>query len=137
MSLKTPESSRQDGCSNKDSKKEEKEEEKKEKPQRGTRLHPDWKLPRSWGDWALAECVVTEQQVRREADNFRDFWISKPGASACKLDWFATWRGWIRRTYADKSASPSLPRQSAHKAKGSVMQDAIQELLSEQGHGQD
>jgi hypothetical protein len=27
---------------------------------------------------------------------FRDYWIAKPGKDGTKLDWFATWRNWIR-----------------------------------------
>lgn len=71
-------------------------------PKRGTRLTADWVLPKSWGEWALASCVITEAQIRREAENFRDFWIAKPGAGGVKLDWPATWRNWIRRNYRDK-----------------------------------
>lgn len=27
---------------------------------------------------------------------FRDYWIAKAGTAATKLDWFATWRNWVR-----------------------------------------
>ncbi len=45
------------------------------------------------------------------ADTFRDFWISKSGATAIKLDWQATWRNWVRnekRGYF-KGGKPSRP----------------------------
>jgi uncharacterized protein YdaU (DUF1376 family) len=29
-------------------------------------------------------------------DGFRDYWVSVAGAKGIKLDWFATWRNWIR-----------------------------------------
>lgn len=104
-----PESARQDGCSTIDTKKEDKEEEKKkEKQPRGTRLSPEWRLPKSWGEWALAECVITEQQVRREAKNFLDYWTALPGAKATKVNWQGTWRNWIRRTYPDREETISL-----------------------------
>lgn len=63
---------------------------------RGTRLSPDWKLPKSWGDWALASFIVRADDVRIEAAKFLDFWTSKSGANATKIDWQATWRNWMR-----------------------------------------
>lgn len=29
---------------------------------------------------------------------FRDYWISVPGQRGVKLDWFATWRNWVRNS---------------------------------------
>ena len=64
---------------------------------RGTRLPQDWVLPKHWGEWALAEFKTwTPGVVRIEADKFRDFWTSKVGREAAKLDWHATWRNWCR-----------------------------------------
>lgn len=62
---------------------------------RATRLSVDWVLPKAWGQWAL-EQDHSEAQIRTEADKFRDFWISKSGKDAAKLDWEATWRNWMR-----------------------------------------
>jgi hypothetical protein len=36
-------------------------------------------------------------EIDSQAAQFRDYWIAKPGAQACKLDWEATWRNWCRR----------------------------------------
>jgi hypothetical protein len=75
---------------------------------RGTRLSPDWELPNDWLQWTRLNFVhADEAMVRAEADQFRDFWISKTGASATKLDWLATWRNWCRnsRTLA-RAANP-------------------------------
>jgi hypothetical protein len=36
------------------------------------------------------------EQIDDQAARFRDYWIAKPGAQACKLDWEATWRNWCR-----------------------------------------
>jgi uncharacterized protein YdaU (DUF1376 family) len=66
--------------------------------QRATRLPKDWRLPKSWGVWALQENpALTETSVRKIADEFRDYWIAKSGPNATKLDWEATWRNWIRK----------------------------------------
>jgi hypothetical protein len=67
--------------------------------QRATRLAPDWKLPKAWGEWALAEFKEagwTAEYVRKVADKFRDHWISVPGRAGVKLKWDATWRNWCR-----------------------------------------
>lgn len=64
---------------------------------RGSRLPTDWKLPRSWGQWALAEFTVDAQTVRVTSQSFRDYWCAKTGSQASKLDWEATWRNWCRK----------------------------------------
>lgn len=63
---------------------------------RGKRLPSDWVLPRSWGEWALEHYEATADDIRTEAAGFADYWKSRAGAQACKLDWSATWRNWIR-----------------------------------------
>ncbi len=89
---------------------------------RGTRLGEDWQLPRSWGDWALAEFPGwTADKVRVQADSFRDFWVAKTGKDATKLDWQATWRNWCRspiaqRAAATGSAGKSFREQDADQA---------------------
>lgn len=65
---------------------------------RGSRLSPDWQLPKSWGDWALQQRTDwTPEAVRKVAETFRDHWVAKAGANATKLDWEATWRNWVRK----------------------------------------
>ncbi len=65
---------------------------------RGTRLDPDWQLPDDWRQWARTIFPAsTDASVSEQAAIFRDYWISKPGAQACKLDWEATWRNWCRK----------------------------------------
>lgn len=64
-------------------------------PKKGTRLSPDW-MP-SEADQSFALKTMTLEGFRHEADQFRDYWISKPGAAGVKLDWPATWRTWVRR----------------------------------------
>lgn len=63
----------------------------------GSRLDTNWQLPRQLGEWALGE-GLTEQQIRLEADKFRDHWIAQAGAKGRKADWPATWRNWIRNS---------------------------------------
>lgn len=70
-----------------------------EKAKRGTRLPQDWKLPKSWGEWALATFRVSEAQVRSEAERFKNHWLAKAGKDATKIDWQATWRNWCSSDY--------------------------------------
>lgn len=72
---------------------------------RGTRLASDWALPISWGEFALSE-GMPDSHVRRTAASFKDYWIARPGAGGIKLDWFATWRNWIRKECEDKGYKP-------------------------------
>jgi len=64
---------------------------------RGSRLDAGWELPKSWGDWALAEFPDwTPDTARLEAAKFADYWHAKAGKDGAKLDWLATWRNWCR-----------------------------------------
>jgi len=67
---------------------------------RATRIPKNWVLPKSLGQWAV-EQGVPEATVRFEADRFKDYWTSKSGKDASKLDWDATWRNWIRKWMDD------------------------------------
>lgn len=73
---------------------------------KGSRLPSDWVLPKTLGEWAV-ENGLTRDEVRREADTFKDYWIGVPGQKGVKLDWAATWRNWIRKRIKDD------PRRSA------------------------
>lgn len=61
----------------------------------GSRLSDDW-----WIDDCLVSFGVKEglniKQIEREADKFKDYWQSKSGASATKIDWSKTFKNWIR-----------------------------------------
>lgn len=71
-------------------------------PKRKTRLPDNWFLPKEWGDWALLERQdLTVEDIRLEANQFRDYWLSKGETHA---DWYATWRTWVRRIKRTVSA---------------------------------
>ncbi len=77
---------------------------------RATRLPENWVLPASWGEWAVKQ-GYSEAHIRLEADKFRDFWCSKSGKDATKVDWFATWRNWMRnsRNSTQRGHAPPEP----------------------------
>lgn len=60
---------------------------------RGTRLAPDWVLPRSWGQEVMA-MGLTEKEVRVEAEKFKNYWHSLAGTKGIKLDWKRTFANW-------------------------------------------
>lgn len=62
---------------------------------RGNRLSQDWFLPKEWGEWAIGEGWPAEV-IRTESEKFKDYWHSVAGSKGVKLDWFATWRNWMR-----------------------------------------
>ena len=62
---------------------------------RATRLPDDWFLPRTWGEWALQNFTVSAEQVRLEAERFKNYWLAKGGAQGAKLDWYRTWQNWV------------------------------------------
>lgn len=63
---------------------------------RASRLPADWEAPVEWLEWASEQRRWEPAAAREEADNFRDFWQSKPGAAGTKLDWRKTWQVWVR-----------------------------------------
>lgn len=87
---------------------------------RGSRLSADWSLPKTWGEWAVQEFSDwTPERVRRVADQFRDYWISKAGKDAMKTDWQATWRNWVRRE-AEKGKPAFVAAASVGQFKGAL-----------------
>jgi hypothetical protein len=72
----------------------------------GSRLASDWYLPEDWLTEAKAiRSDLSTEQIRRESESFKDYWVGKAGKDAAKLDWQATWRNWIRRS-STQAAKP-------------------------------
>lgn len=64
-------------------------------------------LPIDFENFAKAN-GLHESEVFRTWDTFRDYWVAQPGSKGTKLDWFATWRNWVRRVVNDRRPQ-SLP----------------------------
>lgn len=84
-------------------------------------------------------------------EGFRDYWLAVPGSKGCKLDWFATWRNWVRnekpqRRYSTSWQSPPVPpprkprAQIGYDEQGNIIKFIIQDdgsrklLHSEDGY---
>ncbi len=70
---------------------------KRSKADRGCRLPEDFEPDY---DFAI-EAGLPSERVKVEIAKFRDYWRSKAGANATKIDWQATWRNWIRKAVDD------------------------------------
>ncbi len=64
---------------------------------RGCRLPEDFEPDY---DFAIEEGLPPER-VKVEIAKFQDYWRSKAGANATKIDWQATWRNWVRKAIED------------------------------------
>lgn len=75
----------------------------------GTRLPDDYALTDGMRAWAGQN--APHVAADREFEQFRDYWQAKAGKDACKRDWLATWRRWMR-TAEDRQGprSRSSPR---------------------------
>ena len=93
----------------------------KVKTQRGSRLPTDFLFPKEWADFCHQE--RPDLNIQKTFDSFKDYWVAKPGAGGVKLDWYATWRNWVRsqsapKTFANKFdvahvTTPTPPNQDA------------------------
>lgn len=78
-----------------------------DQPKRAKRLAADWTLPAEYLAWALSDRPeFNEALVAREAEKFADHWHAASGKSAAKLDWFATWRNWVRNARLPNNVRP-------------------------------
>jgi uncharacterized protein YdaU (DUF1376 family) len=72
------------------------------KTQRGTRLPAGFQLPDEWIGFCKQERADLDPQT--VFAQFLDYWIAQPGQKGVKTDWQATWRNWVRRQTATRSA---------------------------------
>jgi len=75
---------------------------------RGSRLANDFLIP---SDWILfCEQERPELNTAKTFNQFKDYWIAQAGQKGLKLDWFATWRNWVRNTTAPKTNPADIVR---------------------------
>jgi len=83
-------------------------ETKKEKKTLGKRLANDLVLSDEWKEFCVNE--RPELNPVQTFDKFKDYWIAQAGQKGVKLDWFATWRNWVRNTNAPKQNPADIVR---------------------------
>jgi hypothetical protein len=84
---------------------------------RGTRLPQDWRPSPAAISYA-ADRGMTSEHIRHEAEKFSNYWRSKTGAGATKVDWDATWRNWILTTLERSHAPPGRSGNRTYSASG-------------------
>lgn len=106
-----------------------KEEPKGSYKKTGSRLSADWSPSEGEMAFAVSEGIVGKA-LDREAAAFRDYWTSKTGASATKLDWTGTWRNWIRRAADQRRprAGPQKPESAFMERQRAIKKDLEREL---------
>lgn len=67
---------------------------------KGSRLKADWAPSETDRDFARM-LGFKPDAIERIADIFRNYWTAKPGQTALKLDWGATWRNWTLKEAED------------------------------------
>lgn len=84
-----------------------KEKESKQRT-KGSRLSADFVLPQDW----IAFCQQERQDLNphKVFDGFKDYWVAKAGAAGTKLDWFATWRNWVRNQRQERINHADIAR---------------------------
>jgi uncharacterized protein YdaU (DUF1376 family) len=76
----------------------------------GKRLANDFSFPLEWEQF----CQQTRPELSpvKTFDQFKDYWIAQAGQKGVKLDWFATWRNWVRSTNAPKMNPADIVRST-------------------------
>jgi uncharacterized protein YdaU (DUF1376 family) len=118
-------------------------QEPKVKQHKGSRLHPTFTMPDEWGEFCEQE--RPDLIPNKVFNQFKDYWISQAGAKGVKLDWFATWRNWVRSTHAPKQnpadivrltvpsknePDPALEKIKADEKKAAPLPDHIRQTMN-------
>jgi uncharacterized protein YdaU (DUF1376 family) len=90
---------------------------------RATRLPNDFELPAEWIEWTQANQPHVD--ARATFDTFKDYWIAKSGANATKLDWFSTWRNWVRR---ETDKKPTAKQESFYEREQAAKRKKWEEM---------
>ena len=72
------------------------------KKNKGSRLSPEWELSEDLGSFAEG-MGMKRSEVLLEEEKFKDYWTSKAGASAVKMNWDSVWKNWVRNAIEYKS----------------------------------
>jgi hypothetical protein len=75
-----------------------------------TLLPEDWILPATWRDEAKAKFNATDNQLDRQADRFKRYWLSPDSPNRLKADWKGTWINWVDRAQSRKELGPASPQ---------------------------
>lgn len=80
----------------------------------GTRIPANFTVTDTMAGWAAEHIIGVD--IRAETARFADYWRARPGRAACRLDWAATWRNWMRRAAEQASHARPPARREAEQA---------------------
>ncbi len=100
---------------------------KRAKANRGCRLPTDFEPDY---DFAIEEGLPPER-VKVEIEKFRDYWRSKAGANATKIDWQATWRNWVRKAVDDLEKTKNTNNNGGNNGNYTQKQKSIGERIAD------
>lgn len=101
----------------------------------GTRLPADWTLPEEWREFASKDMHWSEADITSEAEEFRDYWLGKPGKDGRKADWLATWRNWIRRSRRVSSRVPAAAPSGGYSQRNNSTASSDLDVLCRMAEG--
>jgi uncharacterized protein YdaU (DUF1376 family) len=67
-------------------------------------------LPKEWEEFCQTE--RKDLNPVEVFNQFRDYWIAQGGQKGAKLDWFATWRNWVRNQRSQNTVSKQADDKS-------------------------
>ena len=76
-------------------------------------------LPKEWEDFCKKE--RPDIKPLNVWNQFKDYWIAQGGQKGTKLDWFATWRNWVRSQRVESVRTIDKPTIQWHQTLGGVM----------------
>ncbi|WP_375628490.1 DUF1376 domain-containing protein [Bartonella sp. TT67HLJMS] len=100
---------------------------KRAQANRGCRLPTDFEPDY---DFAIAEGLPPER-VKVEIAKFRDYWNAKAGKDACKTDWQATWRNWVRRAIEGLEKTKNTNNNGGNNGNYTQKQKSIGERIAD------
>lgn len=77
-------------------------------------------LPKEWEDFCKKE--RPDLKPLNIWNQFKDYWIAQGGQKGTKLDWFATWRNWVRSQRVESVRTIDKPTIQWHQTLGGVME---------------
>lgn len=98
---------------------------------RATRLPDDWTPPEEYINWAVNKRMWHPEDAGDEAEIFSNYWQSKSGAQAAKVDWFKTWQNWVkqsRRPDGDYRPATATVSHAEHMERTAAMYERIGRL---------
>ncbi len=89
---------------------------------RGTRIPKDFQITTEMSQWASTKAPNVDLEL--ETVKFKNYWESKAGRDATKLDWVKTWQNWILNSKSNTASSrpTTMDRIRSTVAAGQALQ---------------